>query len=141
MNHKFVVSGQPVPYTRTTQKSKFVSKQWKRYAEYKTKIVGAFLESFKDVNEKHKYWKNYLQYSKPIKNDSKCYILSVAYFSNKRHGDPDNCCVKSVNDSLFVSDKYVSGAFDFNYDKDNPRLEIMIFDDICEWKLAIQNIY
>lgn len=141
MRYKFVIFGPTVPYTRTTNRAKFVSPQWKRYAEYKAKIVATFLNSIdNDDAEKRKFIYNYQMHGKPIVTTEKAYVLSIAFFANKRHGDPDNCCVKAVLDSLFVSDKNVAGAFDFHYDDKCPRLEIMIFDDIKEWKTALKNI-
>lgn len=37
------IPGRPVPYVRTTQKQKYVSKQWKRYETYKAVVQLTFL--------------------------------------------------------------------------------------------------
>ena len=47
------------------------------------------------------------------------------YFANKRHGDPDNI-FKGICDSIFANDKHVVGCFDYEYDKDRPRVEVTI---------------
>ena len=140
MYHKFTVTEQPVPYSRVTQKSKFVSKQWQRYADYKAKVVAAFLNTITDDAEKRKFIYNYSVHGKPINTgNQKVYVLSVAYFKNKVHGDSDNIN-KGILDSLFVFDKYVVGAFDFGYDADNPRLEITICDNIVDWKPVLRKV-
>jgi len=140
MNHQFIVLGPPIPFTRTTTKSKFVSKQWQRYAEYKDKIVASFLDSISDANEKRCYWNNYQTYGKPILyNEDKIYVLSEAYFKDKRHGDMDNIN-KGALDALFINDKLVVGAFNFHYDTDNPRLEIIICDKVDDWKSTLRKV-
>jgi len=122
---KFTVRGQPVPYTRTTQRAKFVSERWKKYADYKNTVVTAFLAALIDKKEWRKVLNNYYKSGKLIKTKRKLYVEVIMYFKDKGHGDPDNI-FKGVLDALFVTDKYVAGKFDFFYDADNPRLEITI---------------
>ena len=136
---QFTVTGNPIPYTRTTQRGKFVSPQWKRYADYKTKIVAAFLNAIDNDADKRKFVYNYQMYGKPIITTEKGYVLSVAYFANKRHGDMDNIN-KGVLDALFVSDKNIVGAYNFDYDSDYPRLEIVICFDANEWKSILRKV-
>lgn len=126
MKHKFIVDGPCIPYTRVTQRSKYVNRQWKRYAGYKVKVLSAFLNSIKDEKLQKKYLFNIQKYGKPIcTGDAKVYVFVEMYFVNRGHGDPDNI-FKGCLDSLFVSDKYVAGGFDFNYNKKNPRIEVEI---------------
>ena len=108
----------PVPYKRTTQRAKFVSKDYARYKEWKNKIYVAFIGAFK--KPPHKI----------LKNDTKYYVDVMVYYKDKKHGDTDNIG-KGVNDAIFqkpLSDKYVAGSFDFDYDKNNPRVEIKIIE-------------
>jgi hypothetical protein len=39
---KFIVPGKQVPYVRTTMRAKYVSRQWQRYAVYKTIVALSF---------------------------------------------------------------------------------------------------
>jgi len=127
MIHKFTVPGQPIPYTRTTTKGKFVSEQWQRYAMYKNRIAAAFVNSINNDDLRIKCLQNLKRYGKVLHTgNQKIYVSSIAYFANKKHGDMDNIH-KGILDALFVSDKYVAGAFDFYYDAQNPRLEVTIW--------------
>ena len=140
MYQKFIVIGNPIAYVRTTQRGKFVSKQWKCYADYKTKIVATFLNVIENDADKRKFVYNYQVHGKPINTgNQKVYVLSVAYFKSKRHADMDNVH-KCAQDSLFGSDKYVVGAFNFGYDADNPRLEITICDNTDDWKSVLRKL-
>ena len=136
---KFTIAGNPIPYTRTTQKGKFGSPQWQRYAEYKAKIVASFLDSVSDASEKRNYWNNYQVYGKPVYSQTITYVLSIAYFRNKQHGDSDNIN-KGVLDSLFVNDKFVVGAFNYHYDSVNPRLEVTVCDNAGDWKSVLRQV-
>lgn len=56
----------------------------------------------------------------------------MVFYKDKRHGDTDNVA-KGINDSIFqkpLNDKYIAGSYDFDYDKDNPRVEIIIREDL-----------
>lgn len=113
---KFTVSGQPVPYKRTTQAAKFCAK-YKAYQEYKDLVIAAFLEQCKGN------W----GYPKPLTTvkGHKTRVDIKIYFKNFAHGDGDNV-FKAIADSLFACDKYVIGSFDFDYDAKNPRVEVRI---------------
>lgn len=106
----------PVGYVRTTQKAKFVSKQWKRYQSFKLSVIKAYCDAAN---------KTFRISHKPIRDTSKYYSDIMVYFRNYAHCDPDNVA-KAVNDSLFVNDKYVAGSYDYAYDTADPRLEVVI---------------
>lgn len=108
----------PTPYKRTTQKQKFVDEGYKKYTAYKALIVAEFIKEYKCYPHK------------VLKPNTKYYVNVVAYYKDKTHGDTDNVA-KGVNDALFakpLSDKYISGSYDYFYDKENPRLEIEIVE-------------
>jgi len=113
----FTVYGQPVPYKRTTQNSKWTDANYKRYQCYKDAIVLAFLEQC-EGNWNH---------IKPLTTvrGQKTKVELMIYFKNFAHGDSDNV-MKGLLDALFECDKYVSGSFDFDYDRINPRIEVKI---------------
>ena len=112
----FTVYGNPVGYKRTTQAGCRFDPGYKRYQAYKQQVVDAFVDAFGGDRG-----------SKPLTTvrGEKTRVDIVIYFKDYTHCDPDNCA-KSVNDSLFVNDKFCYGSYDFFYDKLNPRIEITI---------------
>jgi len=106
----------PIPYKRTTQKQKFKDVDYHRYLQWKELIITEFIKSF-----------NKYPYQLLAKN-KKYYVNVKAYYKDKTHGDTDNVA-KGINDAIFtapLNDKYISGSYDYGYDKNNPRVEIEI---------------
>lgn len=125
MKIRFIVNGRPVPYTRTTQKQKFNSKQWQRYRDYKAKVQADFLNSLEDRNLRRECAQSMVSNGKPVYTyNRKVWVNIMIYFDTQHHGDPDNI-FKGVLDALLVNDKLVAGQFDFKYDR-QPRLEIAL---------------
>lgn len=60
-----------------------------------------------------------------VRQKRKVQLDCMIFFANKKHGDPDNIR-KSIQDALFANDKYVVGNVDYQYDKENPRVEVKI---------------
>lgn len=91
--HTVVWDGPVVPYVRTTQKSKWCSKAWKRYAAWKD-TFRLFLNA-KDF---------------PADLDPKTeYELSIQIFASKKvRYDLDNA-VKAVMDASWKQDKQIKG--------------------------------
>lgn len=114
---KFTIHGHPVPYKRTTQAGARFDKGYKRYQAYKDHVVASFLAQCAGD------WGT----PKPLTTtkETKTKVIIMIYFRNGVHGDSDNV-FKAIADSLFACDKYVIGAFDFSYDKANPRVEVGI---------------
>jgi len=115
---RFVVSNgdNPVPYKRTTQKQKWVDKDYKRYQAYRAEIYAAFVKKTGKLPHQ------------TLTPKTKYYVSVMAYYKDKTHADTDNIA-KAVNDAIFqkpLSDKYIAGFYDYDYDKDNPRLEVTI---------------
>lgn len=123
----FTAPGDPVPYLRMTQgqvklmripdqkmypKGLRVKQRIRRYFEYKEYINLCVLS-------KH------LKYDRSPKG--KTILHTVIYFSNKKHGDPENIR-KGIQDALFDQDRNVVGSVDFFYDSLNPRVEIEIIE-------------
>lgn len=109
----------PTPYKRTTQKQKFVDKEYKKYQEYKSLIVAEFIKE--TGKQPHMI----------LEPKAKYYVDVVAYYKDKTHGDTDNIA-KGVNDAIFarpLSDKYIAGTYDYYYDAENPRLCVRIREE------------
>lgn len=87
-----------MPYKRTTQRQKWIDKNYKKYQE----------------------WKKFLQYTFRQQNgfmpqlEGAYFVEVMVYYKDKRHGDTDNV-VKGINDALFKNDKFVSGSYRFEY--------------------------
>jgi hypothetical protein len=115
---RFIIANgaNPVPYKRTTQKQKWVDKEYRRYQTYKDEIYAEFIKATGKLP--HQIFQDKTKY----------YVNVMAYYKDKTHADTDNVA-KGVNDAIFqkpLSDKYVAGFYDYDYDKENPRLEITI---------------
>lgn len=106
----------PVPYKRTTQKQKYVDKDYQRYIAWKDKVFNRFLIEFEKFP--HQVFKKKRKY----------YVNIHVYYKDKKHGDTDNVA-KGINDAIFqkpLEDKYVAGSYDYSYDPQNPRVEVLI---------------
>lgn len=113
----------PVPYKRTTQRQKYVCKEYKKYNDYKSAIIRDFTKVYKKPP------------SLILEKDRKYYLDITIFYKDKTHGDSDNV-FKGIADALFqkpLNDKYIAGSFDFFYDKANPRVEVEIFEDDKIW--------
>lgn len=126
-NHKNP-KGNPVPYTRTTQGSKF-SPSAMNYAKWKEYVKGCFLaycvdEKLINLQEFKKYL-YLLPDAKPIRaTKQKVRMDLMITFVDDTHCDSDNC-FKGVADALFQNDKYVAGSFDYQYG-DKGKVEVTI---------------
>lgn len=106
----------------------------KRYAAWKDYVAKFILlkvakEDFKTYSKLADIYEY-----KPIKYDGKKACMDIyILFANKAHGDPDNI-FKGIADALFVNDKFLSGSFDFGYDKESPRVEVRIKTDLSTEK-------
>jgi len=112
----FTIPGHPVGYTRTTQGSIW-KPQYQRYLDYKSAVVAAFLDQVPGE------W----GYPKPLTTtrELQTEMDTMIYFKNGRHPDPSNVH-KAIEDALFACDKYCDGKFSFDYDKENPRVEVTL---------------
>jgi len=119
--YTFIVSNgdkNPVPYKRTTQRQKFKDIEYQKYQVWKTKVIRAFVDKFKKLPHN------------VFSKDQKYYVNIKAFYKDKTHGDTDNVA-KGINDAIFqkpLNDKYVAGSYDFDYDKNNPRVEVEILE-------------
>lgn len=122
------LKGNPIPYTRTTQGTKFTEKAM-RYAAWKGHVVASYMDyiqgmeiidrsEFGDVHD-------FLS-QKPINTGKKRIHMDInCYYVNDTHADSDNV-FKGIADALFVNDKYLSGSFTFEY-SDTPRVDITLY--------------
>ena len=106
-------TGNPVPYTRTTQRS-YWNEKAKRYKEYKDYVVATFNDHIKKEHPEYlqKFQRNWINRGKPIelKKDAKVKVDTMIEWKNKNHGDPDNIW-KGIVDTLFNEDKNIDGSF------------------------------
>lgn len=122
-------AGNPIPYTRTTQKGKWGAK-YQRYVMWKSHVQDAFLKAFpgKENTDMRRVWnKNFLNFNKPIalRKDEKVKMSIMITFVGERRGDPDNI-FKGIADALFANDKNVAGNIDFQSgEKGKVEVEIV----------------
>lgn len=121
----FTISGNPVPYLRMTQG------QTKLMRIPDNRISPAGLK-IKERIRRYLTWKDWV-YANAVKAmpyydnspKNKVYLDIMIYFESKVHGDADNIW-KGIADAMFKSDKNVVGSFDFEFSKDNPRIEVKL---------------
>lgn len=119
---QFVVycnNNNPIGYTRTTQKSKWNENSIK-YEIWKRVVANTFLNECPNLR---------------VPKRTKCKLEIMIYYKNDIKSDPDNV-FKGIADALsdtklekrlYKNDNYITGSFDFNYDKSNPRVLVSIF--------------
>lgn len=116
-NHKNE-KGNPVPYTRMTQGTKFGPKALS-YADWKEYVRNTFLAHCVDQNLlNHEDFRG-LVYALPglkpiVASKNKVVMHIMITFMNDAHADSDNV-FKGIADALFQNDKYVAGSFDYQY--------------------------
>ena len=104
--------GNPIPYHRMTQRSKW-TKAAQRYLAYKNYIVQHALEAGLKIDK--------------LKRNG-CYQLDVVcMFRGENHGDPENVR-KGIQDALFqiAGDKHVWGQVTFAHDALGPGVYIAL---------------
>lgn len=112
--------GNPIPYFRQTQRSARFNKNAIRYHHWKDYVRDAFNEAVGSFTVSQ-----HILLEVPVK----AYLHTRIYFANKKHADSDNI-QKGIKDALFSNDKMVAGDYDFDYDKETPRVECtLVFVD------------
>lgn len=122
------VTGNPLGYHRTTQKLKRTAAA-RRYEEWKDWV---WAQAEKQGAGKLR-----------AKDDQKFFLSVMIYFENKAHSDPSNVFkgiedaladstkrigrVKQIQERFYKNDKHGCGCFDFEYSKEDPRVEIEFF--------------
>jgi len=126
MTIKFQILGDPVPYlTRTSRTSRLL--KIPRHKVRETHI--------KEWDKVRQYvdWLEYVGYcvlnariKLPSFPKEKIYLNIMVFYPKKPHViDPENIR-KGIQDALFEEDKNVAGAYDYDYDANNPRCEVTI---------------
>jgi Holliday junction resolvase RusA-like endonuclease len=122
---KITIPIDPIPYLRMTQAEvnmmKIPRRRVKPGALSKWDAINRYLayKSHVWALSRMKLWSAALDLDKKIRMDC------VFYVRNGKHGDPDNCW-KAIADSLFENDSRVVGSFDFFFDSEHPRTEVVI---------------
>ncbi len=121
--------GNPIPYFRVTSQSRW-SKGTKRYHAWADYVRACYLDALKEVEtirrEDFGDYHDLLQ-KKPIAaTNEKQGMTLMIFWANKKHGDSDNV-FKGIADALFMNDKYLVGAFDYQYCPDKMgRVDVTI---------------
>ena len=120
--YEFTVPGDPKGYYAAGKNPNWT--RLNQYIEYKKHVHNTALRKFSSIG--------LLKASK----DEPLVINTVAYFRDGRHPDPENVH-KGIVDALFYGakggDKYTGGGFPPPlYDKDNPRVEVSIWEGSAE---------
>ena len=116
---KITIKGRPVPYVRTTQKAKYVSKSYKRYYDYKLYVQTILKSAYK---------------SPPL--EDYIHVTVNVFLCGKtapmgRDGDIDNY-IKSILDSankiLFKDDRQVISIEANKIKSNDERVEIEFYE-------------
>lgn len=107
MRHQFSIFGSsddpvgnPQPYYRTTQRSKWSDPGAMRYADWQEHVRATFLKECGD----------WCDTKKPIDLGKRNgWMKLIVYFKDDKHGDPDNI-FKGIADALFINDKNLYGT-------------------------------
>ncbi len=132
ISDRFCVPGEPIPYLRMTQgEVALLKKSPYRLSDRQFKKVQAIRRYFA--------YRDYVCLMAgrgyPAKALKKVYLDVFIYFTNGKHGDPDNVR-KGIQDALFARDSRVAGAVDFDFDSENPRCEVLLrfTEEAIQWK-------
>jgi len=119
---KILIPGRAVPYVRTTQKQKYVDKNYKRYAEYKETVQWYAMRVFKI----------------PIKGKAAVrvttYLSGGGRYEMGNEGDADNylkSALDSMNKIVLDDDRQIMKAFTEKISvktKADERMEIEIIE-------------
>lgn len=122
------VKGNPIPYTRTTQKSKW-SDKYQRYQEWKGYVVKALLQSRPPFMGE--MTRRIALKGKPLGKQFRGKIETTIFFGNETHCDPDNV-VKGIADALFENDKHVDVATSHSCGASEPKVMVTLTLDELE---------
>jgi len=115
----------PKGYTRTTQKG-FWDKKTRDYEKWKDFVALCFKNQCGGLR---------------VEDKQKVKIVTQIFYYNNRKSDPSNVH-KGIEDALadklhkkigvreerlYKNDNFAIGEFDFDYDKENPRVEVSIY--------------
>lgn len=118
----------PPGYTRSTQKSKWDEKKI-IYEKWKDQVADCFKKSCNNLR---------------LVKSQKSQLKVMIFYSNNRKSDPSNVFkgiedaladkkikykgkVIAIDHRLYADDNWNSGAFDFSFDSDCPRVEVEIY--------------
>jgi len=119
----FDKDGNPIPYTRTTQKAKYTSARYARYKQWISWVQGAFLQQNPDHTGLGKYSLMMFRHRKPIllAEGISAKVDILIKWKDKKGGDGDNV-YKGILDALFINDKWVRGSYDWALSEDKKGL-------------------
>jgi Holliday junction resolvase RusA-like endonuclease len=118
-NHEDPAGGNPIPYTRMTQRSAHVSRSAIRYRHWKRYVVECYCAQVRksppQVANGH------------YRLDCKVYFLAPLVGRQCGHADPENVR-KGIQDALFaMGDQHVIGTVEMKHIDEKPRVEVVIY--------------
>ena len=121
----FIIGGDPVPYLRMTQGEVKLM----RIPDHKLRPGGLRIKTAIRRYFAYKDRVHIAAWAKRVDPEpkGKTYLNVMIYFRNRRHADPENVR-KGIQDAIFSKDKMVAGGVDFDYDHENPRVEISVYE-------------
>lgn len=143
--------GNPAAY-HSAQKTKVVTITKDQFGREISRTVRSYPNKDKQVTKYHDYCQHVrntlavcLKEYRTIRNTllagdriqiaenikTQLYQLNMIYFKHDLRADAENVS-KGVIDAIHAQDKYVHGAFPWTFDKERPRVEVLITDD---WKI------
>lgn len=122
---RFTIPGPPVGYLRMTQGQVKLMRIPRHKLTPQSVKVRDRIQRYFDYKELASFCGFRLKFDRSPKK--RILLHAMIYFKDKKHPDPENVR-KGIQDALFTSDKYVAGCYDFEYDPDNPRVEIEIVE-------------
>lgn len=114
-------AGNPVPYVRSTQGSKW-NPRYQRYCSWKDYVVKAYLLVAPFKGEANR---RMIQGGKPIGKGVSGRVMVNIFFADETHCDPDNV-VKGILDTLFQDDKHIDVETYHHCRADRPRVEVQV---------------
>lgn len=128
-------------------------KQVKKYHKYCQHVRNALAEKIQEFNRVSQDGRKGCQSSvvwgllngkriilTPVSPKTHLYHLNMIYFANDARGDAENVS-KGIIDAIHKQDKYVEGAFPYTYDKENPRVEVLITTDVDLYDQTLQEFH
>jgi Holliday junction resolvase RusA-like endonuclease len=115
--------GNPIPYHRTTQGSKW-NPSHKRYLSWKNHVTRSLPADNEECGRLIQRWATG-RARKPIPDSPHGKVTAKIYFGKETHADPDNV-IKGILDALFENDKEIDVHTSHSCGNPEPKVEVSI---------------